>query len=710
MSAPRAARLARAALHDLQTELSKRRHDLRSSGVYLDVLGRALADGQSVSSVVRSLRTREDPRFFFDRSDTAKIVRELESAAPGWCNRTIADAERICDHTVRLLGADAVNLDAAGSARPASEGRGCLPWHEDVLTGYRWDPDVFYRRIPIPYGLADIKVPWELSRCQHLPVLGMGYAISHDDRYAREVVVQIEDWIRCNRPGYGVNWACTMDVALRVVSWLWAFHLIVQAPSVSDAFIERFLASLLAHGQHIARNLEIYRGGVTTNHTLADYIGLLYLGLLLPEFREASGWAQAAIAGIDHCMRFQVGPDGVDFENSIAYHRLVLEMFASSALLAERNGRSFPSAYRASLERMFEFVYHYTRPDGLAPLIGDSDDGRLQILSHYFDWQPQDHLYLLAVGAVMFERDDFATRVRSAPRAAEEAIWLLGPTVPQWLSGGPERYDSSGSRAFRHSGRYVMRHGHHQAIVCADEVGTAGLGNHKHNDIFGYELTVEGVAMVVDRGSYLYTSDPSARDYFRSTRAHSTVVVDGLEQNELIGPFGMTRDALVAVRTWRSGEHVDVFDATHTGYRRLSRPVVHRRRILFRKDPFAWIVLDTLMGQGRHEAECFLHLAPEGELSPGIHPQIAQSEVDDAISLANDEVAVGESLDAQLPFAATYLRGGTAVSIVPLNWPSVATSSGWCAPRYGQRVDAPVVCFHGQLECDVTAGYLVLLA
>src|SRR5205085_4759200 len=144
-----------------------------------------------------------------------------------------------------------------------------------------------FRQIPIPYGVAEVKVPWELSRFQHLPTLGIAYRLTGDDKYLRTITSQIDDWLTANRYGYGINWACTMDVAIRAVNWLWVGHLVADAPQVSDTFLTRLLSSLHYHGRHIARNIERYERGITTNHTLADYVGLLYLGLVLPDLTEA---------------------------------------------------------------------------------------------------------------------------------------------------------------------------------------------------------------------------------------------------------------------------------------------------------------------------------------------------------------------------------------------------------------------------------------
>src|SRR5262249_56714130 len=117
----------------------------------------------------------------------------------------------------------------------------------------------------------------------------------------------------------------------------------------------------------------------------------------------------------------QTSEDGVDYEKSTAYHRLVLELFLTSGLLLESHGDRPPKAWLARLEKMFEFVEAYVKPDGSIPLVGDADDGRVQKLGV----QPiNDHRYLLSVGAVVFDRADFK---RSAVRFWDEAFWLLGP-------------------------------------------------------------------------------------------------------------------------------------------------------------------------------------------------------------------------------------------------------------------------------------------
>ena len=69
-------------------------------------------------------------------------------------------------------------------------------------------------------------------------------------------------------------------------------------------------------------------------------------------------------------------------------------------------------------------------------------------------------------------------------------------------------------------------------LVTNGVVGTAGFGNHKHNDQLAFEYHLDGVPVFVDPGSHVYTSDPESRNRFRSTASHNTLMVDDVEQNE----------------------------------------------------------------------------------------------------------------------------------------------------------------------------------
>src|SRR5205823_9596629 len=270
-----------------------------------------------------------------------------------------------------------------------------------------------------------------------------------------------------------------------------------------------------------------------------------------------------------------------------------------------------PPAVRERLERMFEFMRAYTRPDGSFPQIGDNDDGRLANL----DEEPVgSHRRHLAVGGAMYARADL---LGAAGDALDTAVWLCGPPVLS-LNRDPEHI---GSKPFPDGGFYVMRASDAVMVIDAGEIGMRGIGGHGHNDVLSFDLWGAGAPLLVDSGTYTYPADPRARQALRSTAAHNTLRVDGEETSRLGGDrwlWLIENDAHAFDVSWRTDAQRDVFQGSHDGYRRLSAPVDHTRRISFDKPRTWWCIDDTLAGRGEHLAELFFHPAVPFDLQDGL--------------------------------------------------------------------------------------------
>jgi hypothetical protein len=572
----------------------------------------------------------------------------------------IEDADRICRHEFALLGSDRTFWGDP------------IDWHWDPVSGYRW-PKAFYGEIKSANQQDagyDVKLPWELSRMQHLPTLGKAYRLTHNERYAKEIVSQLLHWMDDNPCSIGVNWTCPMDIAIRIVNILWAYLFIADAAVVSPEVRSRLAHACFQHAQFIVFHLEysMREDGVlaNSNHYLADIVGLLHLGLLCPLLPMAATWQQIGVTALVEEMECQVYPDGGDFESSLPYHRLVLEFFTAGALLCRANGVMLPAAFWERLERMFALVLQVMRPDGRLPQVGDADDGRLFILSNYGAWDRTEVRYLLSIGAALFQRQDMKAQ---AGGFSEEAFWLLGPSGLEAFAAVPDASSVSGSQQFDASGLYVMRTQDRYLLACCGEVGTGGLGNHKHNDLLSFELYAGDKAFIVDPGAYVYSRHPTWRNLFRSTRYHNTVVIDDQEQNRFTARrlFQMTADATVVVHQWLTTPERDWLDVEHTGYSRLVPPVQHRRTFLFDKLTGTWEITDHLTGAGEHTADWYVHF------DHGID-----------LVLSGDQrfrtVGVGTNLDIVIR---------TDIALV------CDITEGWVSRRYGHKLPAKILHLRG---------------
>jgi hypothetical protein len=544
----------------------------------------------------------------------------------------------------------------------------------DPVSGYRWPKKLFSQlrgAARSPAG-TDIKLPWDLNRMQHLPTLGKAYRLMKDERYAREIVDQIRHWLDDNPCAYGVNWTCAMEVAIRIMNVIWGYMLIKDAAAVTGEFRSHLAVSIFQHGQHILSNLEYglrNDGSITNgNHYLSDIVGLLHLGVLCPELKAADRWQALGIRALVEEMERQVYSDGANFESSVAYHRFVIELFTAGALVCRANGITLPDRFWQRLEKMYEFVLFVTRPDGRVPLVGDADDGRLYVLSDYGNWDRTDFRYLLSIGAVLFNRADMKAQ---AGEFSEDAFWLLGPgAIEAFVGLKPDGGDVQ-SRGFSDAGLYVMRHADRYLLACCGNVGTGGMGNHKHNDVLSFELHAGGKAFIVDPGTYVYTRNVDWRNLFRSTGYHNTVVVDGQEQNRFDSKkmFAMTPDADVIIHEWLSTPDGDRLDVEHTGYLRFEPPVRHRRKFVFHKVEETWEIIDIIEGAGEHTADWYFHF------DAGIDIECVRS----GILRTRCE---GTNLEL------------IADSEIPLTFEIV---DGWVSRRYGRILPAKIVHIRGRL-------------
>lgn len=543
---------------------------------------------KDLASLIKRLRSRPFVAAWDDVSSA-----DLEALVPGEVARLQARAYAALRNEVDLLGSGPTSLGAT------------IDWHRDHKSGRRWDA-AFYGviRYGDPKGGSDVKVPWEISRLQWLMPAAQMYLLTRDERYAAHVRLVVDHWIAENPYGGSVNWTCTMEVALRILSWTFFDRALAGSTAWDDhAFQKRFLLSLYEHGHFTERHLEF--SDVNGNHYTADAAGLVFAGLYFGGSGRSSWWADRGWRILETELPRQVSSDGADFEASVPYHRLVFELFFLPALYRIRHDLPVAPAYRDRVASMAYFTAAYTHPDGLVPLVGDADDAR----ALPFGTQPlNDHRYLIGWVYVVWDVADLAT-VTAGSRA--ESAWLLGARAASALPA--QDHGAMKSKALVEAGYYVMRgSGHHVFIDCAP-VGLAGLGGHGHNDCLAFTASLDGTPLVVDSGAFVYTLSYSDRNHFRSTGVHNTPQVDGEEINRFISPlhlWNMHYDAIPEVRKWRLGNHVDVFVGSHQGYRRLTAPVTPVRSIVLDKTLGALLVSDAFEGSGAHQVSIPLHLHP----------------------------------------------------------------------------------------------------
>ncbi len=489
-----------------------------------------------------------------------------------------------------------------------------INWRTDFKSGHTWPlaPPSTLSVLDLK-NPSDIKVPWELSRLQWLLPLGQAYALDGDDADAELIRRVIEDWDDANPICRGPNWACTMDVALRAISLVWLFHACHGSPAWNNrGFRFRFLRLLFVHGVFTRRHLEW--SSINGNHLTSNLAGLVVIGLFFSCGKQPMGWLATGWQHLCSELPRQVPADGVTFEASVPYHRLVLELFALPALCRLNRGLPVAEAYIDRLAAMALFTAAYCRDDGSVPNWGDADDGRALPLGG----QPTgDHGYLLELIGRGFGRDELPR----APRGdRSEVYWWLGS------SADSKHFSDFASQSFAKSGVHIMRGPCDHLFIDCGPVGMAGRGGHGHNDCLSFEARLNSVSLIGDPGCYVYSADMEARNTFRATASHNTPQLDGAEINRFVDRqylWTLRDDAKPQVRLWEPalGDGWDRFVGSHSGYQRLHPAATPVRGIALDKAKHRLIITDRIEGEGSHFVRVPLHFMPDvtvAKISKGV--------------------------------------------------------------------------------------------
>ncbi len=484
-----------------------------------------------------------------------------------------------------------------------------IDWHRDYNLGIRaplgFSPAIDYRNA---HEAGDCKLVWEHNRHQHLVVLARAYRVTGEERFSTEVVAQLESWMKENPFGYGMNWRSPMELGIRLINWVWALDLIADSPALDDDFLRRLRHSAYLHCWDTRRKYS--QGSSANNHLIGEAAGVFIACAYWQGMPGGDRWLAEARAILEREIVLQSYDSGCSREHTFGYPYFVIQFFILAGLAARAIGDDFSPAYWARLEKMVEFMGRLQEGGRHVPMLGDADDGYVIDL----DDGRRDYRHLLAVGAVLFERADFRA---IAGDCAEGVWWLLGEE-------GRERFDAlphpaapepMRSHPFEDAGYFLLQSGAPGEGIsilfdCA-ELGYGPIAAHGHADALSVVVRAFGEDLLVDPGTYDYYTYPEWRDYFRSTFAHNTVMVDGENQSQMQGRFLWGERAESRLIEWHDEGGITRVAGEHDGYRRLASPVTHRRTVELHGEEGLIVIIDEIEGEpgARHEASLQFHFS-----------------------------------------------------------------------------------------------------
>ncbi len=444
----------------------------------------------------------------------------------------------------------------------ASPGRARLrtvPLEPPPRSSAFWSGPLRFRFLEQEYDLGD-PADWRIAPSRlwgyHLHYLD---ALRDAEREPEARLGLLRSWIAGNpfasRPGWE-----PYPLSLRLVN-------VLEMLGAQGGAEETVLASLAEQAWWLESNLERDLGA---NHLLKNGVALAWAGRLL-DCRASARWRRKGDAIVSAALRGQVLADGFHYERTPSYHAIFLEDLLRLSALLDATGESGTTLAEqvrgtaAAASRALSSILH---ADGEIPLFNDS----------VFEQAPPASLLLEESARCLAGARDRRPDPRGSPAAGLRRLEAVGAVI----------------------------------VLDAGETACREQPGHAHADTLSFELSCGPDRIVVDAGTFGYEAS-SERTYARSTAAHNTVEVDGLDQSEVWGAFRLGRRARpLDVRGSEPG-HVPYLEAAHDGYAHLPGRPVHRRRVEY-VGGGTWRVEDRILGVGLHEACGRLRLEPSLEV------------------------------------------------------------------------------------------------
>lgn len=403
-------------------------------------------------------------------------------------------------------------------------------WHQALTPKLRLSLFTDYRDAP---RNGDCKEVWEPNRHHQLVVLARAYHALGDQRYADKVAQLLEHWLDQNPYGYGMNWRSPLELGIRLINWVWALDLIQDSGAVSTDLSTRLHQAAFLQCRDLAAKFS--QGSSANNHLIGEAAGL-FIAASYWFGQTQSAWIATSRSILEEQLVAQQFESGCTQEQALNYQFFVAQFYLFCGCVDLWTTRSLSDTYWRKLRQYLTFTNHFRGFDQQLPLFGDQDDGYVLNLGYH----PHD----------LSDYRGWIAMLAGAPHARHSAsALLLGKREPANLTFGTSECNGTPlptATALFDAG-YAFLNAPAQGISVLLDAGPLGYGSmaaHGHADALHFACSIDGQPLFVDSGTYDYFTYPELRSYFRSTRAHNTISLDGTDQSSMSGPFMWNRAAV----------------------------------------------------------------------------------------------------------------------------------------------------------------------
>lgn len=385
----------------------------------------------------------------------------------------------------------------------------------------------------------------------------MEYLETVDDALFEELV---NAWLDANdsvRPGAWRDAWNAYALSIRVVVWL---QQLAARPGISNSLRERMAHSISRQVRYLARHLETDIGG---NHLIKNIKALLWAGASF-EGSEALRWTAMGRKLLCRELNVQVLPDGVHYERSPSYHAQVFADLLECRAVLLHSLEELESV----LPEMAQALVDLAHPDGFCAQFND---------------------------------------------AGLNMAYAPSTCVAAYQEQGFDRPDSRPRFAFTEAGYFGVHDGPMKLIADCGALAPDDLPAHGHGDILSFELSIGTQRIFVDQGVFEYAPGPK-RIMSRSSAAHNTLSLQGIDQADFFGAFRIGRRARSILSEWEEHPDCVTLEGVHDGYSSAPGRPRHKRTFIAR--PGSIQIRDVLEADSQQDAKISFLLHPDVSAEP----------------------------------------------------------------------------------------------
>ena len=455
-------------------------------------------------------------------------------------------------------------------------------WVTNPETGSHYDAHLHWTKVnDFSQEAGDIKFVWEKPRFSWLLTV-CRYDYHFEEDHSEFVIGQILNWISKNPLNCGPNYKCSQETSIRILNWLFALNFYRKSKALTEDRWNTIITSIYWQTDHVMKNINFSRIAVRNNHAITETLTLYLMGLMFPMMKGASSWKKKGKKWFEQEIAYQVEDDGTFIQDSMNYHRVVIQLLTYAIALADKHDEKFSEFVYEKAYKSLNFLYQCQEPtSGWLPNYGNNDGALFFPLSDndYRDYRPQlDALHGLLTGKSLYEIP------------CEDSGWFsrCEPKGRKLYSKIEKQY---GLVKFEKSGYYLIREEETLSFIRCGLFKTNGSTDQLHLDVW-----YKGQNILMDGGSYMYNTDDKTVRYFAGTEAHNTLMLSDYDQMQKGMRFIWFYPPTLLKAEMYEEDDVYVFKGKVNAFKQIGDGITIQRIIKKKKSEPEWVITDAIEG------------------------------------------------------------------------------------------------------------------